>query len=137
MNKINWFKVTGVAVLIHIILKALSIAEVFIYATLVNTGHDKAFYEAHAVRSAPYVATVAGIILIYFFVTVLTRKNQANPFLVGFALPLIYIAIDFIILAATVPGWTNQLALVLFSNLLKLLAGLIAAYRVKQSKLEA
>jgi len=134
MNRINWFKVTGAAVLLHIILIALSIAEVFIYSTMINTGHDQSFYEAHAVKSAPYVATVAGIILMYVFVTVLARKSQANPFTIGFALPLIYIAIDFIIMITTAPGWTKQLAIILVSNFLKLLAGIIAAYRVKQSQ---
>jgi hypothetical protein len=134
MKRINWLKILGVAILIHVILIALSFIEVFIYSTLINPGQTKEFYEGHATKTAPYVATIAGFILMYLFVVRLNRKKETNPFLIGFALPIIYIIIDFILLASTTPDWTKQLNIPLISNFIKLLAGIIAAYRIKQSK---
>jgi hypothetical protein len=134
MKKINWLKVAGVAVLVHVILIALSILEVFIYSAVVNPGQAKAVYEAHAAATAPYIATIAGCVLMYFFVVRLNRNRSINPFIIGAGLPLIYITIDFMLLAATTPGWTKQLNIVALSNFIKLLAGIAAAYRIQQTK---
>jgi hypothetical protein len=134
MKRISWLKIFGIAILIHVILIALSFLEVFIYSTLINPGQTKVFYEGHATKTAPYVATIAGFILMYLFVVRLSRKKETNPFLIGLALPIIYIVIDFILLAVTIPDWTKQLNIPLISNFIKFLAGIIAAYRVKTAK---
>ena len=132
MKNLTWLKIGGAALLVHIVLISLSILEVFVYSTLVNKGQTQAVYEKHAELTAPYIATIAGCILMYFFVTRFTKNKAINPWLPGLGLPAIYIIIDFVLLQSTSPGWTKQLPTILGSNFLKSMAAVLAAYRSKQ-----
>jgi hypothetical protein len=39
--KLPWLKILGWAILIHVILIVLSILEVVVYSTIINTGHEQ------------------------------------------------------------------------------------------------
>ena len=86
------------AFLLHIILITLTIFEVFIYSTFINSGHDSQFYEAHAQKSGPYVAIIIGFILTYVIALRLAKKNPAEKGLICIGIPVGYIALDIIIL---------------------------------------
>jgi hypothetical protein len=133
MKKINWLKVLGASVLIHIILILLSIIAVFIYSAIINPGQPKEIYEAFAPKIGPYVSAIGGFILVYAFVIRLNKNNDSNPLVIGLALPIIYIIIDMSIIISLVPDWSASLAAILISNGMKLSAGIIAAIRIKQS----
>jgi hypothetical protein len=133
VNKVNWLKILGIAVLIHIILIVLSVLAVFIYSMVINPGQSKEFYEAFAPKIAPYVSAIGGFILVYFFVTLLNKNKEINPFIIGFGLPIIYIINDFLIIILIMPDWTNAMTTLIISNGMKLLAGIIASYRIKLS----
>lgn len=131
MNQVNWLKITGIAFLLHVILVILSILVVFIYSLAINPGHEHAFYEAFAVLSAPYVATIGGAILVFWLVIKLNKDKEINPFIIGLGLPLIYVLIDIILLMLMSAEWMDSLGGILGLNLLKMAGGVLGAYRVK------
>lgn len=131
MNKINWFKVLGVSVLIHIILIALTFLAVFIYSIAINTGQSNEFYEAFAQKIGPYISAICGSILIYYFVLRLNKGKTINPFIIGLGLPIIYIVIDMLIIILMVPDWTEGVSTIAISNGAKLLAGILASFKTK------
>lgn len=131
MKQVNWLKVFGFAILMHVILIGLSILTVFIYSLVINPGQPEAFYEAFAVKSGPYVSAIGGFILVYLFVIWLNRGKTVSPFIIGLGLPTVYIIIDYLLVAFTMPNWTEGLPVMLVSDAIKLLAGIIAAYRSK------
>lgn len=129
MTAKNWVWTIGTAVLLHVVLILLTVVEVFIYSMLIEPGRDQVFYEAHAEASGPWVATIFGTIIIYFLVRRYMRRNTYGGLAYAWALPGIYILIDFIVLPFSGPDWTSALPIVLISNAIKLLAGLVS-YRM-------
>lgn len=57
----------GATLLVLIINVALSVLWVAVYSYLIEPGHDAAFYEAYAQRSAPYSSIIVGMPLVYLF----------------------------------------------------------------------
>lgn len=110
MNKtlIFWLKVIGWAILAHVILITLSIAEVFVYSIVFNPGQDQKMYEAHAQVSAPYVSILLGIPVFYFIARLIFRKNgdKKNEILYGL-LPL-YIMLDIAMLLPYEVDWKSH-----------------------------
>ena len=44
---------------------AITILYMAVYSHAIDTGHDKAYYEAHVQRAAPYCSIIAGIPLMF------------------------------------------------------------------------
>ncbi len=130
-RKIPWLVLTGWAFLIHVILIALSFAEVFLYASLFEPGHEPAFYEQHAQQSAPIISIVFGILFFLVFARKLARKRPGIKLKVGLWLAVIYIVIDLLILAVAGTGPSANLWIVGVSFLTKLGASLTGAMSVK------
>jgi hypothetical protein len=135
-EKINWWKVAGAVVLTHIILIALSILETTIYSYLVNPGQPLEVYQRHAEMAGPWISSIFGSAIIFFFVYKLNKGKTVNPFIIGIALPVAYTVIDIAILI--VMGFdAGMLPSVLGFSTVKIAAGVIAAYWVKRMRVQA
>jgi hypothetical protein len=111
MNKtlIFWFKVIGWAILVHVILIMLSIAEVFVYSIVFNPGQDQKTYEAHAQVSAPYVSILLGIPVFYLITRLIFSKNGDKKSEILYGLPAIYIVLDIAMLIPYDIDWIGHL----------------------------
>ncbi|NER14628.1 hypothetical protein GWK08_14325 [Leptobacterium flavescens] len=126
-NKIPWLKITGWAILIHALLIVTSILEVFIFSTLIKPNRDEVFYEQHAKVTAPYIAIIAGFVLIFLVARSLTRKLEKNKVLTGLLLALTYILIDVVLLFMASVNWSEHYGVFIISFLTKLLAAYLGA----------
>ena len=132
--KLPWFKILGWAVLIHIILIVLSILEVLVYSTVINTGHEKSFYEQHAQTTAPYISIIFGIILFFFISRLLVKKRYDKRQVIALALPITYIIIDIIIMLLSNTDWGQQYLAFIVSFVTKILASYIGATSVRKNE---
>lgn len=85
-----WLKLIGTAILLHIVLIALSILEVTIYSYLVAPGKDEAFYKAHTQISAPWVSGIGGSVIIFLLIRNFIKKNNDRHLTYIIAFPLTY-----------------------------------------------
>ena len=86
------------ALLLHVVLILLTVAWVTFYSHVLEPGHDRAFYEAHAAHSGPFVSLIAGgptFYLVAFWVT--RRRESARP---AWAAVSLYLLTDLAIFAA-------------------------------------
>ena len=88
----------GATVLLFAIMIALAVAWVAFYSYVVEPGHDRAFYEAHAQVSSPIVSVFAGGPVFYLVASWLARR-RGNGRAAWIALSL-YLLIDLALLAA-------------------------------------
>lgn len=105
---IFWLKVAGCAVLAHVILITLSIAEVFVYSIAFNPGQDQKMYEAHAQVSAPYVSILFGIPVFYLITRLIFSKNEDKKSKILYGLPAIYIMLDIAMLIPYEVDWIGH-----------------------------
>jgi hypothetical protein len=98
---------------------AITILYMVVYSYVIDPGHDKAYYEAHVMRAAPYCSIVAGMPLMY----VVGRWLGATPAIIVWT---IYAAIDLVIFAFSGPT-LKMSALVALSLLTKLGAAYFGA----------
>lgn len=133
MNFKFWLRLFGAALLLHVVLIALSILEVFLYSTFVTPGGDQAFYSQHAEKSGPWISGIFGSIFIFLIVRRVIRKNTEKALTYALALPLIYIAIDFALLAALEADWATHLLISVAANGAKMLSALFAYYIYRPS----
>jgi hypothetical protein len=122
-----WLKLTGLALLLHLILIIISVLEVTFYSYLVNPGHTQEVYEAHAVKSGPYVSAIFGSLLIFLWVRRTAKKDPHNVMHVALALPLLYIALEVVMLFLASVNWNEHYVIFLWANGAKLLAGYLGA----------
>jgi hypothetical protein len=106
---IFWLKVAGCAILAHVMLITLSIAEVFMYSITFNPGQDQKVYEAHAQVSAPYVSILFGIPVFWLIARLLYSKNNDRKNAVLCGLPAIYIVLDIAMLIPYKVDWIEHL----------------------------
>ena len=78
---------------------AASFLWVFIYSMLIEPGHDEAFYEAYAMRSAPWCSVVAGMPILFGAGWLLARWHGGG-WQTGIWAAVVYILIDVAILAS-------------------------------------
>jgi hypothetical protein len=134
MKKIKfWLKLIGVAILLHIILIALSILEVAVYSYLVAPGKDEAFYNAHAQMSGPWISGIFGSLIIFLLARNFIKKNNDRHLTYVIALPLIYIAIDILILLPFNIGWAEHLPVFLMANGAKIAASFLSYFVYKRT----
>lgn len=133
-NKIPWLKITGWALLIHIILIALSILEVVIFSALIEPGQQPTYYEEHAQISAPYISIIFGIILFFFISRLLVKKRYSKRKLIGLMLPAIYIIMDLVFLLLSDTDWGQQYLIFMISFITKTLASYIGATTIKNKE---
>ncbi len=88
----------GATFLLFVIMIALAVAWVAFYSYVVEPGHDRAFYDAHAQVSSPIVSVLAGGPGFYLVASRLARRRGAGR-AAWIALAL-YLLIDLFLLAA-------------------------------------
>ena len=130
-SKLPWLKITGWAVLLHVILIVLSIIEVFIYS-LVNSGHEHSFYEEHAKFSGPYISIFFGFILFYFVVRFLSKKIIDKKWGIALSLPIIYTIMDFLMVHFAGVDWSEHFMIFMVSFLVKMTGAFLGAYAIKE-----
>lgn len=120
-------KITGWAILAHVILITLSISEVFVYSLAVNPDQDQKVYEAHAQWSAPYVSILFGIPVFYFAARMLVKTNEHYRRPIAIGLPLIYIIFDLIMLIPYMTDWGSNVWILVVSFSIKILSACLGA----------
>ena len=133
MKPIDFAKAAGVALLILIISVVIAILAVLFYSFFIHPGESKEFYDAAALRIAPWCSHIAGTALFliagYFFAR---RNPQRNPYLFAVTVTVLYIIIDGA--AVAFKGIFNlQFALSILAKLLAALAGAYLAVRKRAS----
>ncbi len=74
---------------------AIHILYMVTYSYVINPGRDEAYYQAHAMASAPYSSIVAGMPLMFFACRWIGRKFEARLSLTAALLVwLVYFLID-------------------------------------------
>ena len=95
-----WLKLTGTALLLHVILILLSIIEVAIYSYLINPGKEQEFYAAHATVSGPWISAVFGSLLMFLFSRRYLKKFNTHHLTYVIGLPAIYLVLDLLMIIA-------------------------------------
>ena len=131
-NNKFWLKLIGVAILLHIVLIALSILEVAIYSYLIAPNKDEAFYKAHAQISGPWVSGICGSLIIFLLVRNFIKKNNDRHLTYTIALPLTYIAMDILMLLPFKINWTEYLPILLMANGVKIAVSFLSYFIYKQ-----
>lgn len=86
------------ALFLHAMLILLAVAWVAFYSHVLEPGHDRAFYEAYAGRSGPFVSLIAGGPIFYLVAAWVTRRRRsARPAWIAVTL---YLFTDLAIFAA-------------------------------------
>jgi len=129
-----WLKIVGWAMLIHVILIALSILEVAVYAMLINPGQEEIYYEAHAEISAPYISIFFGIPLFNFVARLLAKNKPGKELAIGLGLPNAYIVMDIIMLLAAEVNLAEHYVVLAVSFTSKILASYVGARTVNRKQ---
>lgn len=132
IRKLPWLKIVGWALLIHIILIAISFLEVFIYS-LFKPGQEESFYQEHAQLTAPYVSLIFGFFLFFFVLRMFARKRFDQRIAIALGLPIVYTITDFIIVQWAGVNWSEHLLIFMVSAFFKLLGALLGAWSVKRT----
>lgn len=63
LSRIAWL--AGIAILVLVVNIALSVLYMVVYSHLIDTGHEKQYYDDHIQLAAPYCSIVAGVPLMF------------------------------------------------------------------------
>jgi len=128
------FRIIWWAFLIHVILIAMTIVEVFLYSTFINSGQDNALYEQHAQVSGPYIGIIAGFMVVYAVGVRLAKRNPSEFRLVALGVPAAYIVMDFIIVVLTVSDFIGNGWIFGVSYVTKLIAGYLVILTLRKHR---
>jgi ABC-type uncharacterized transport system permease subunit len=123
-----WLKLIGVAFLLHIVLIILSVMEVTVFSYLISPGESEKYYEAHAEDSGPWISAIFGSLIIFMLIKRFIRKNNDRYLTYAVFLPVVYIAIDVLLLQLFNISWEEHLAVFAVANGAKILASLFSYY---------
>src|SRR5688572_24155891 len=121
MKKYTIPKLIGLAILAMATLVIISIIEVAIYSYLINPGHDEAFYDAHAMISAPYISGIFGFIVFFLMARYWKKKGYENAFRLAMLFPLVYVLLDVVLLTSFGVNWADFFLIFLIANTAKFL----------------
>jgi hypothetical protein len=133
VKPVDFAKAAVVAVVVLALNLLIAVLAVIGYSILIEPGHPRAFYDAAALRIAPWSAHIAGTALFFGAGYLCTRRRpHRNGFLFAAAFTVVYAIVD----AATV-GFVGVLsvefALSMLGNLLAALAGAFLATRMRKT----
>ena len=128
MNRFDWLKAVGFAVLTEVSLVAVSFNEVLLWACLQTAPPDADACEQHAHVSAPWVSAIAGALLMYVFSSLLLRGLPAPTLRLALLLPSLYLLLDVAILSFYPVDWATNWPILAGATVPKYL-GALAAFR--------
>lgn len=131
-TKLPWLRMTGWALLIHVILIVISILEVFIYS-LIRPSESESFYEKHAELTAPYVSLIFGFFIFFFVLRMFARNRFGQRFNITLAIVAIYTITDFVIVQWAGVNWKEHLLIFTLSAVFKAFGGLLGAWSIKRT----
>jgi len=123
----TWLKIIGWAILIHIILIAISVLEVFIFS-LFKPDQENSFYTEHAELPGPYISIFFGFILFYLVARSLSKKITENKLFIALALPIIYTIMDFLMVNFSGVNWGEHILIFAISAIVKVSASFLGVY---------
>jgi hypothetical protein len=101
MQKNRWWLAVPFALGVMIVNVLIHVVYMVIYSYLIDPGHDEAYYEAHALVSAPYSSIVAGTVLMFFAGRWVGSKfPPENSVKAALAVWLVYFVMDIAIVTA-------------------------------------
>ncbi|MBX9570603.1 MAG: hypothetical protein K2X77_17050 [Candidatus Obscuribacterales bacterium] len=131
MKFFDWLKVFGTAVLIEILLVALSIAEVFVWSSMQNPSPGMNACSAHANQIGPPLSAIFGALFMYLFTARYVKRNTQNQLYYAIALPTAYLVVDLAILVFYPINWLEHLPVLVAASAPKYGGALIAYYRLR------
>ncbi|MGI8979848.1 MAG: hypothetical protein ACR2FY_11540 [Pirellulaceae bacterium] len=125
MKPMDFAKAAGVAIVVLVLNVLIAVLVIVAYSIVIEPGHPKEYYDAAALRIAPWCSHIFGTALFfaagYFFAR---RRPERNGLLFAVAFTVLYAIID----SATV-GFVGALSVEHgLSMLAKLLAALAGAF---------
>ena len=132
MKIIDWLKIIGCAVLIEIILVALSFAEVFIWSALQTPTPTNAMAEQHAKVRAPWVSAICGLPVMYIFSAFLIKKKPQAPFPIALGLPTVYLLLDIAILLFFPVDWAKEWPVTVGAMIPKYIGAMLPLARIRR-----
>jgi hypothetical protein len=125
MKPIDFAKAAGVAIAVLVVNVLIAILVVGVYRFAIEPGHPSEFYDAAALRIAPWCSHIAGTALFlgagYLFAR---RRPDRNGFLFALAFTVLYTVID-----AAMVGFAGVVSVEFsLSMLAKLVAGQVGAW---------
>jgi hypothetical protein len=136
MKPLDFAKAAGVAIAILALNILIAILVIVIYRFAIEPGHPSEFYDAAALRIAPWCSHIAGTALFLLAGYWLTRRRpQRNGYLFATAFTVLYAIID-----SAMVGFSSLVSiefnLSLLAKFLAALAGAFLATRQKSPAIE-
>jgi hypothetical protein len=133
MKPIDFLKAAATAMVVLALNILIAVLVVFGYSTFIEPGHPREFYDAAALRIAPWSAHTAGTALFFGAGYLLaSRRPQRNGFLFAAAFTGLYAIIDGAIVGF-VGVLSVEFALSILANLLAALGGTFLATRKRKN----
>ena len=133
MQPIDFAKAAAVAIAVLALNVLIAVLVVLVYRFLVEPGHPSEFYDAAALRIAPWCSHIAGTALFFGAGYLFTkRRPQRNGFLFAATFTMLYAIID----SATVGFATVfavEFAMSMLAKLLAALAGAFLATKIRKN----
>jgi hypothetical protein len=133
MKQYTILKLIGLAILTMAVLVAISFLEVAIYSYLINPGHDEAFYDAHAEKTAPYISGIFGFIVFFLVTLYWTKKGFENVARLAILFPLVYVLLDAALLTSFAVDWSKFYLIFILANVAKFL-GSYLGYKLTRER---
>lgn len=133
----RWPWIVGGALIVMVANVAVHILYMVVYSYLINPGHDMAFYNEHAQKTAPYSSIIAGIPLMFIICRWICRKFDASSSVsTAVLIWLVYFLIDLAIVAAA--GQLFRIAIIFITSFAtKFAAAYLAGVLVRKEKSKA
>jgi len=127
MQALDYLKAFGVSLLLLVSNVLIAFGVMAVYGHLIDPGHDQAYYEAAALRIAPWSSVDAGAAL--FFAAAWAfgiRCPSRNALVFALTFTVLYAAVDLAIIFAA-GAWGQQLTLLALSLGSKFVAAVLGA----------
>ncbi len=135
MKVFDWLKIAATAVLIEIMLVAISIAEVFAWVCIQAERPGEIACQLHAESTGPAISAIFGALFMYLFTDRYCKKSTQNiqsKLRYALLLPSFYLLLDVAILLFYPINWLEHLPVLIAANAPKYAGALLAYFSWKE-----